>query len=52
MLEMLPELRPVTAMAAEYGIAPRLVHRWRQAAVDHLPDLFADPAVAARAARR
>ena len=49
-LEMLQELRPVTQVAAEYGIAPRLLHRWRKEAVDHVPDLFADPA--ARGAAR
>jgi len=49
-LEMLQELRPVTQIAAEYRIAPRLLHRWRKEAVDHLPDLFADPAAAAREA--
>ena len=36
-------------MAAEYRIAPRLLHRWRKEAVDHLPDLFADPAAAHQA---
>lgn len=51
-LEMLQELRPVTQIAAEYRIAPRLLHRWRKEAVDHLPDLFADPAAAARGAAR
>ena len=47
-LEMLQETRPVTELAAAYPIAPRLLHRWRREVVDRLPDLFADPAVAAR----
>ena len=51
-LEMLQELRPVTPMTAEYGIAPRLLHRWRKEAVDHLPYLFADSAAARGAARQ
>ena len=49
-LEMLQETRPVTELAAAYQIAPRLLHRWRREVVDRLPDLFADPAVAARQA--
>ena len=49
-LEMLQETRPVTPMAADYGIAPRLLHRWRQELLDQLPTVFADPAVAARTA--
>ncbi len=49
-LELRQDLRPVTPMAAEYGIAPRLLHRWRKEAVDHRPDLFADPAAAPRGA--
>ncbi len=50
-LEMLQETRSVTERAAAYQIAPRLLHRWRREVVDRLPDLFADPAVAARQAR-
>ncbi len=49
-LEMLQETRPVTEIAAEYSIAPRLLHRWRREVVDHLPDLFADPAAGQREA--
>jgi transposase len=49
-LEMLPDTRPVTELAAAYQIAPRWLHRWRREVVDRLPDLFADPAVAARQA--
>lgn len=46
-LAMLQDTRPVTEMAAESGIAPRLLHRWRRAVVERLPDLFADAAAAA-----
>ena len=49
-LEMLQETRPVTEIATEYGIAPRLLHRWRREVVDRLPALFADPAAAQQAA--
>jgi putative transposase len=49
-LEMLEETRPVTELATEYGIAPRLLQRWRREVVDRLPDLFADPAAAQKAA--
>jgi transposase-like protein len=49
-LEMRQEPRPVTESAAEYGIAPRLLHRWRREVVEPLPDLFADPAAIKRAA--
>lgn len=47
-LEMLQETRSVTEIAADYQIAPRLLHRWRREVVDHLPDLFADAAAVAR----
>ena len=47
-LEMLQETRLVTGLAVAYQIAPRWLHRWRREVVDRLPDLFADPAVAAR----
>lgn len=50
-LEMLEETRPVTELATEYGIAPRLLQRWRREVVDRLPDLFADPAAAQQAAQ-
>jgi transposase len=46
---MLQETRPVPEIAAEDGIAPRLLHRWRREVVEHLPDLFADPAGIKRA---
>jgi transposase-like protein len=46
---MLQETRPVPEIAAEDGIAPRLLHRWRREVVEHLPDLFADPAAIKRA---
>jgi len=45
---MLQETRQVTEMAAEYGIAPRLLHRWRREGVEHLLDPFADAAVVAK----
>ncbi len=48
-LELLQETRPVPESAAEDGIAPRLLHRWRREVVEHLPDLFADPAAIKRA---
>ena len=43
-LEMLQETRPVTQIAADYGIAPRLLHRWRKELLDQLPAVLADPA--------
>jgi len=49
-LEMLQETRPVTQIAVEYGIAPRLLPRCRKELVDQLPTVFADPAVAVRSA--
>lgn len=49
-LEMLQETQPVTEIATEYGIAPRILHRWRREVVDRLPDLFADPAAGQREA--
>jgi putative transposase len=48
-LEMRQETRPVTAIAAAYGIASRLLHRWRREGVDHLPDWLADSATTAQA---
>ena len=42
--ERILETRPVTAIGSEYGIVPRLLHRWREEVVDHLQGLSADPA--------
>lgn len=50
-LEMLQETRPVTQIAAEYGIAPRLLHRWRKELLDQLPAVFADPVATAHTAQ-
>lgn len=39
-LEALREVKPLTQIAAEYGIHPSLVTRWKADAVEGLPILF------------
>jgi transposase-like protein len=42
MLEMLKEEKTVTQIAAEYGIHPGQLHRWKRQALDNFPQLFAE----------
>lgn len=41
-LEMLKEEKTVTQIAAEYGIHPGQLHRWKRQALDHFPQLFVE----------
>ncbi len=40
--EMLKEEKTVTQIAAEYGIHPGQLHRWKRQALDNFPQLFAE----------
>lgn len=42
-LEMLREEKTVGQIAAEYGIHPGQLHRWKRQALDKFHTLFADP---------
>jgi len=41
-LEVLKEERPVTQIAAEYGIHPNQLYKWKTQALEGLPGLFED----------
>ena len=41
-LEMIKEQKSVSQLAAEHGIHPTMLHRWRNHAVEHLSQLFSD----------
>jgi transposase-like protein len=41
-LEILKEERPVAQIAAEYGIHPNQLYKWRTQALEGLPGLFED----------
>ncbi|WP_143598827.1 transposase, partial [Sulfobacillus thermosulfidooxidans] len=41
-LEMLKEEKTVSQIAAEYGIHPSQLHRWKRQALDNFPQLFAE----------
>lgn len=40
-LELLRETRSVSELAAEYGVHPTQLQRWRKAALEKLPQVFA-----------
>jgi len=40
-LELLREEKSLTQVAAEYGVHPNQLRRWRQTAIEQLPALFA-----------
>jgi len=41
-LELLKEEKTVTQIAAEHGIHPGQLHRWKRQALDHFPHLFTE----------
>ena len=41
-LELLKEEKTASQIGSEYGVHPNQLRRWRQAAIDNLPRLFAD----------
>jgi len=41
-LELLKEEKMVTQIAAEYGIHPGQLHRWKRQALNNFPQLFAE----------
>lgn len=41
-LEMLKEEKTVTQLAAEYGIHPGQLHRWKRQALDNFPHLVTE----------
>lgn len=49
--QMLREERSVSQLAAEHGIHPNQLYRWRQIALDGLPSLFSGQAAQEQAAR-
>lgn len=50
-LEMFREDRSVSQIAAEHGIHPQMLHRWRREVVEQLPELFAEPKIAQNLAK-
>jgi transposase len=45
-LELLREEKSLTQVAAEYGVHPNQLRRWRQTAIEQLPALFAGDSAA------
>lgn len=45
-LELLREEKSLTQVAAEYGVHPNQLRRWRQTAIEQLPELFAGDSAA------
>jgi len=45
-LELLREEKSLTQVAAEYGVHPNQLRRWRQTAIEQLPGLFAGDSAA------
>jgi len=45
-LELLREEKSLTQVAAEYGVHPNQLRRWRQIAIEQLPELFAGDSAA------
>ncbi len=41
-LEILKEEKTVNQIAAEYGVHPNVLYRWKKQAVENLPKLFED----------
>jgi len=41
-LEMLKEQKSITELASEHGLHPVQLHRWRNQAMERLPQVFAD----------
>ena len=41
-LEMIKEHKSVSELAAEHGIHPKMLHRWRSQAVENLSQVFSD----------
>ena len=47
-LELLRDEKPLTQVAAEYGVHPNQLRRWKQTVIDQLPELFAGESPRAR----
>jgi len=45
-LELLREEKPLVQVAAEYGVHPNQLRRWRQTVIEQLPALFAGDSAA------
>ena len=45
-MELLREEKSLTQVAAEYGVHPNQLRRWRQTAIEQLPALFAGDSAA------
>ena len=47
-LELLRDEKPLVQVAAEYGVHPNQLRRWKQTVVEQLPELFAGESPRAR----
>jgi transposase-like protein len=51
-LEMLKEEKTVAELASQYGVHATMLHRWKKAALEALPEVFREGAKEAARARR